>query len=345
MEASHCPEPRAHPSRVVTTTLNYALTDREHAEEVERLKGQLSRLRTHMLRSEEEYTQQVLQADKKVEDLQAAHDDLFKQKERVEADMQSELEHVQQQLHALQMRFTEAVQERDHVEQRVIDMERELQQERHAAKRLQSVLASFDDEKSAAVQAMVNKHERELHERDAAVQRAREQAAAAEQEKEVLQQQLAEAQQQLAARHVEEGVMASLKGENERLKAHAGDLHGQAEAARARADALGIDKEILKNAVTQYFTTDNKAMRAEVLRVIADVCEFNSEMKAKAGLGGGSGAGGGRRGLFGMLTGSGSGQQQRRGGGDADDDDGGGDGSLSHQFVNFLLRDVKQPPV
>ena len=143
--------------------------------------------------------------------------------------------------------------------------------------------------------------------------------------------------------------MESLRTESARLKAHMGDLQSELEEARTKLDALGIDKTLLQNAITQYFTTDSKAMRQDVLRVISDICDFNDELKAKAGLIP-------RKGLFGLFSSaptttsssssaSASSPAARARGARAADGREDSDDSLSHQFVNFLLREVKQAPI
>lgn len=313
------------------------------------MKQQLARLQDHLLESEENHTHQILAADKRAEDLQAAYDDLLQQKERVEADRAAELAHVQEQLRALQMQFTARTDEHDGAEQRILALERELEHERQAAQKLQSVLAAFDDEKSAAVHALASKHDHELAARDETIRLVQQRLSQVEQEKIELGKQLDEVSSELAQRHTEQGLVESLRTESARLKAHMGDLQSELEEARTKLDALGIDKTLLQNAITQYFTTDSKAMRQDVLRVISDICDFNDELKAKAGLIP-------RKGLFGLFSSaptttsssssaSASSPAARARGARAADGREDSDDSLSHQFVNFLLREVKQAPI
>eukprot|EP01147_Barroeca_monosierra_P003042 gene3042-5823_t len=321
--------------------------------EANRLRLQLSRLRAHMIRTEEEYTNQILQADKRLEDLQAAHESSLEQRIHIENNLSSELKQVHEQLSALQLQYMSAIRDRDKAEQEIAKLSQSLNEECEKTRRLQAVLASFDDEKTAAVQTTIKKHAQELSSRDQELVSIRKQLVESKLYISQMEQQIEQDQKQLANQHVHQGMVTSLQAENTRLKEHVSYLHGETEAAKTKTEALQIDKTLLQNAVTQFFTTDNSAMKTEVMRVIADICEFSYDMKVKAGL-----LPRPRSGVFGLFASSEATyshpnitispssstsftaynkqnkpqmQEQVAGREEA---------SLSHQFVNFLMKDV-----
>eukprot|EP00055_Hartaetosiga_balthica_P011893 m.55720 g.55720 ORF g.55720 m.55720 type:complete len:486 (-) comp7766_c3_seq1:1114-2571(-) len=321
------------------------------AKEVEqgKIKHQLQTLRGHLIEQEDKRTVEILENDKAVQTLKDEIKSLKEETSVSQGDLSEEARRLQEQLHTLQLSYTEVIQERDDMDQRLVVVERELQKEKNTVKKLQSVLSTFEEEKAATVKASCLQTTQALEHAQQQVEELKEEVGCLQNKLDKYQHDINSVATLKGDMHEQEGLLVSSQTENKRLKYQMSILQGQLESTRTQLESERMDRMLLKNSMKQFFSSKDKARQREVLGIIADICDFSEVQRLNAGLpsnalsknstSSSSTRSGFLGGLFSSRANQGTISNNNK---NSNNDEQSNNHNLSEEFVSFLLKDVQK---
>jgi len=285
---------------------------------------ELERLRLHLVAVEEGYTQEALNAEEQVKELQ---NKLAQAEERIKNSSTAYTSasiRANQHVESLQGQARLIAQQRDEIQLKLSAAEDQIHHHSAALCNLQIVLEQFQKDKEREIQLATERLQQQLQ---GAQQRHDELCA----EVTALKFQLSEAKEGLnaAARLGEQldkksEIIAGLKEEVSKLNSELQESEARVHSASLSAEGK-VDRYLVKNLVLGYFIAPPNT-RSQVLRIVATVLDFNQEERERVGLESGTSASGWFRNF--LQPGKGPSSTQ----------------SLSEAFVRFLENESQPQP-